>query len=97
MFEGTAEQMWTSLSRLAALPDETRVYCAHEYTAASDLVGLVPLKLARPHSKALNLLLVDPPESRSPAAFEMVWRADQGSHPALEWLRALMRRAAEET
>lgn len=35
LFEGTAEQMWTSLQRLAALPDETVVYCAHEYTAAN--------------------------------------------------------------
>jgi hydroxyacylglutathione hydrolase len=32
LFEGTAEQMWNSLSRLAQLPDETSVYCAHEYT-----------------------------------------------------------------
>jgi hydroxyacylglutathione hydrolase len=35
LFEGTAAQMWASLSRLAALPDDTRVYCAHEYTAAN--------------------------------------------------------------
>ena len=35
LFEGTAEQMWTSLSKLAALPDDTRVYCAHEYTASN--------------------------------------------------------------
>jgi hydroxyacylglutathione hydrolase len=35
MFEGTAEQFWTSLQRLAALPDDTTVYCAHEYTAAN--------------------------------------------------------------
>jgi len=35
LFEGTPEQMWASLSRLAALPDDTRVYCAHEYTAAN--------------------------------------------------------------
>jgi hydroxyacylglutathione hydrolase len=27
--------MWTSLQRLAALPDATRVYCAHEYTASN--------------------------------------------------------------
>ncbi len=32
LFEGTAEQMLDSLERLAALPDATRVYCAHEYT-----------------------------------------------------------------
>tara|TARA_R110000868_G_scaffold277963_1_gene537747 strand:- start:4146 stop:4916 length:771 start_codon:yes stop_codon:yes gene_type:complete len=35
LFEGTPEQMWTSLSRLAALPEETRVYCAHEYTQSN--------------------------------------------------------------
>ncbi|MFI4936798.1 MAG: hydroxyacylglutathione hydrolase [Caulobacterales bacterium] len=35
LFEGTPEQMWASLSRLAALPDETKVYCAHEYTASN--------------------------------------------------------------
>lgn len=35
LFEGTAEQMWASLQRLAALPDATRVYCAHEYTASN--------------------------------------------------------------
>jgi hydroxyacylglutathione hydrolase len=35
LFEGTAEQMWNSLSRLAALPDDTRVFCAHEYTASN--------------------------------------------------------------
>lgn len=32
LFEGTAAQMSASLDRLAALPGETRVYCAHEYT-----------------------------------------------------------------
>jgi hydroxyacylglutathione hydrolase len=31
-FEGTAQQMWASLSKLRALPDETRIYCGHEYT-----------------------------------------------------------------
>jgi hydroxyacylglutathione hydrolase len=35
LFEGTPEQMWTSLQRLAALPDDTAVYCAHEYTASN--------------------------------------------------------------
>lgn len=32
MFEGTPEQFWSSLVRLRELPDETTVYCAHEYT-----------------------------------------------------------------
>ncbi|MDZ4374389.1 MAG: hydroxyacylglutathione hydrolase [Phenylobacterium sp.] len=35
LFEGTPEQMWDSLQRLAALPDDTTVYCAHEYTASN--------------------------------------------------------------
>lgn len=35
IFEGTAEQMWTSLQKLMGLPDETVVYCAHEYTQAN--------------------------------------------------------------
>ena len=35
LFEGTPAQMWDSLSRLTALPDETAVYCAHEYTASN--------------------------------------------------------------
>ena len=35
LFEGTAEQMHTSLSRLAALPEDTAVYCGHEYTQAN--------------------------------------------------------------
>ncbi|MBU6272864.1 MAG: hydroxyacylglutathione hydrolase [Betaproteobacteria bacterium] len=35
LFEGTAAQMLDSLARLRALPDDTRVYCAHEYTLAN--------------------------------------------------------------
>jgi hydroxyacylglutathione hydrolase len=35
LFEGTPAQMWASLQRIAALPDATAVYCAHEYTAAN--------------------------------------------------------------
>jgi len=35
VFEGTPEQMHASLNRLAHLPDETLIYCAHEYTVAN--------------------------------------------------------------
>ncbi|HEV8517197.1 MAG TPA: hydroxyacylglutathione hydrolase [Burkholderiales bacterium] len=35
LFEGTPQQMYTSLAKLAALPDPTRVYCGHEYTLAN--------------------------------------------------------------
>lgn len=35
LFEGTAEQMYRSLQRLAQLPDSTSVYCTHEYTQSN--------------------------------------------------------------
>jgi hydroxyacylglutathione hydrolase len=35
LFEGTPGQMLGSLDRIAALPDDTRVYCAHEYTLSN--------------------------------------------------------------
>ena len=35
MFEGTSEQFWASLERLKALPADTTLYCAHEYTQAN--------------------------------------------------------------
>lgn len=40
MFEGTAPQFWASLSRLKALPSETTLYCAHEYTEANTRFAL---------------------------------------------------------
>ncbi len=35
LFEGTPQQMFGSLGRIAALPEATRLYCAHEYTLAN--------------------------------------------------------------
>ena len=35
LFEGTPAQMWTSLGKLRALPDDAQVYCAHEYTQSN--------------------------------------------------------------
>ncbi len=55
LFEGTPAQMHASLSRLAQLPEATRVYCAHEYTVAN-------LRFARaiePDNAALARRLAD--------------------------------------
>lgn len=41
LFEGTAAQMFTNMQRLSALPAETRVYCAHEYTQSNGRYALV--------------------------------------------------------
>lgn len=40
LFEGSPQQMWNSLQKLMALPDETVVYCAHEYTQANAAFAL---------------------------------------------------------
>jgi hydroxyacylglutathione hydrolase len=40
LFEGTAEQMQASLAKLACLPDDTRVYCTHEYTLSNQRFAL---------------------------------------------------------
>lgn len=40
LFEGTPAEMWRSLGKLRALPDTTRVYCAHEYTESNGRFAL---------------------------------------------------------
>jgi hydroxyacylglutathione hydrolase len=50
LFEGTAEQMFASLAKLAALPDDTKVYCGHEYTLAN--IGFA--KAVEPDNRALS-------------------------------------------
>lgn len=60
LFEGTAEQMYQSLGRLAALPPDTLVYCAHEYT----LGNLRFARLVEPDNPALARRLADVLERR---------------------------------
>lgn len=50
LFEGTPEMMFASLSRLASLPGNTMVYCAHEYTRAN----LVFASAAEPENEDLQ-------------------------------------------
>jgi hydroxyacylglutathione hydrolase len=50
LFEGSAAQMHHNLQRLAALPEETAVYCAHEYTLSNGRYALV----AEPDNEALK-------------------------------------------
>ncbi|MGQ0653951.1 MAG: hydroxyacylglutathione hydrolase, partial [Betaproteobacteria bacterium] len=53
VFEGTPEQMLASLSKLAALPDDTLVYCGHEYT----LANIDFARAVEPDNKALEARL----------------------------------------
>ena len=61
LFEGTAEQMHDSLSRLAALPDATLVYCAHEYT----LSNLRFAQAVEPHNAAIAARIAEVERWRS--------------------------------
>jgi len=49
VIEGDPEMMWGSLLKLRALPDDTRFYCGHEYTAANIRFA----KTIEPNNKAL--------------------------------------------
>lgn len=55
LFEGTPGQMVQSLSKFDALPDETRVFCAHEYTQSNGRFALT----VEPQNQALQNLMRD--------------------------------------
>lgn len=55
LFEGTAEQMFANMQRLSTLPDETTVFCAHEYTESNGRYALV----AEPDNTAIIARMAD--------------------------------------
>jgi len=61
LFEGSAETMWASLSKLAALPRDTLVYSGHEYTAANGRFALT----IEPENAALKERVAQVAELRS--------------------------------
>lgn len=61
MFEGTPDQFWASLARLKALPPETVLYCAHEYTASNARFALH----ADPDNVALQEYVADVEKRRA--------------------------------
>lgn len=50
LFEGTPDQMWASLKKIAVLPPSTKLYCAHEYTKANAAFALT----VDPHNEDLQ-------------------------------------------
>jgi len=50
VIEGTPEMMWTSLKKLRDLPDNTEIYCGHEYT----LANIKFAQTVEPHNAALK-------------------------------------------
>jgi hydroxyacylglutathione hydrolase len=61
LFEGNADQMHSNLQRLAKLPPETVVYCAHEYTLSNGRYALV----AEPDNEAIARRVAEVEAARS--------------------------------
>ncbi len=73
MFEGTPPQFWASLSRIKALPAETALYCAHEYTASNARFALH----ADPDNAALKVYADEVTDKRSRGEWTVPTRLDK--------------------
>ena len=79
LFEGTAEQMFDNMARLGALPAETQVYCAHEYTQSNGRYALV----AEPDNAALvaRMKAVDAARARGEATVPTTIALERETNP----------------
>ena len=81
LFEGSPEQMFASLKRLASLPPDTKLYCAHEYTlsnarfAAAQFPGDTPI--------AERLAAVEAMRERGEATVPTTVAAERATNPFL--------------
>jgi hydroxyacylglutathione hydrolase len=73
MFEGTPPQFWASLSRVKALPGDTLLYCAHEYTASNARFALH----ADPDNAALKAYADEIADKRSREEWTVPSRLDR--------------------
>ena len=81
LFEGDAEQMFDNMQRLAALPPETIVYCAHEYTQANGRFA----RVAEPGNQdvADRMTLVDAARERGEATVPTTIAEERATNPFL--------------
>ena len=79
LFEGDAGQMFDNLQRLAALPDDTIVYCAHEYTQANGRFALV----TEPHNDSIveRMRAVDAARARGEPTVPTTIGAEKATNP----------------
>jgi hydroxyacylglutathione hydrolase len=73
MFEGTPPQFWASLTRVKALPGETKLYCAHEYTASNARFALH----ADPDNAALHAYADEVADKRARGEWTVPTRLDR--------------------
>jgi hydroxyacylglutathione hydrolase len=67
LFEGSPADMYSSLRKLAALPDETRVYCGHEYTLSNARFALT----VDPGNAALKARAAEVEQLRAAGSFTL--------------------------
>ncbi|ODU21771.1 MAG: hydroxyacylglutathione hydrolase [Sphingomonas sp. SCN 67-18] len=79
LFEGTADQMFANMRRLGALPGETAVYCAHEYTQSNGRYALV----AEPGNRAIaeRMAAVDAARAQGEATVPTTIALEQATNP----------------
>jgi hydroxyacylglutathione hydrolase len=97
LFEGTAAQMFSNMQALAALPDDTMVYCAHEYTQSNGRYALV----AEPDNEALvaRMAEVDAARARGEATVPSTIGLERATNPfmrAVSVEQLAERRAAKD-
>jgi len=83
LFEGTAEQMQASLKKLMALPDETKVYCGHEYTE-SNLRFAMTLE-PKNHKLVSRLERVQALRARGLSTVPSTIEEEKHTNPFLRW------------
>ncbi len=83
LFEGTPTQMLASLSKLQALPDDTRVWCAHEYTL-SNLKFALTVDSNNPDLKT-RFAAVQAARSRYEATIPSNLGLEKRTNPFLRW------------
>lgn len=98
LFEGTAQQMFDNMIRLAALPGDTMVYCAHEYTQANGRYAVV----AEPGNAALaeRMVQVDAMRARGEATVPTTIALERATNPFMRAASAEQlaeRRAAKDS
>jgi hydroxyacylglutathione hydrolase len=81
LFEGTAAQMFANMQRLGALPGETRVYCAHEYTQSNGRYA----RVAEPDNAAIRdrMAEVDRARAAGEATVPTTIALEQATNPFL--------------
>lgn len=96
LFEGDAAQMFANMRRLEALPGETAVYCAHEYTQANGRYALI----AEPENEALarRMAEVDVARARGEATVPTTIALERATNPFMRAasVEELARRRAEK-